>query len=599
MKVRTASAQPAARSTPSAGVKPKTASAPSSSRMANQNVGSLKSSEASSRVARWPSPLEGLAYQRDVLERSILFFDTLRKRANAMLEHEQAGLPPLINFKYETLLDARQFQRPTNYALLRITEAGDECWDDCVDPDKPPVIVLDPRAGHGPGIGGFKRDSEVGIALHVGHPVYFVIFYPEPCPHQTLSDVLAALEHFVAYVAARHGDAKPILYGNCQAGWAATLVSAHCDTAMGPVVLNGSPLSYWGGEPGINPMRLMGGFVGGVWLNHFLSDLNLDRFDGAWLVQNFENLKPGNAIWDKYANLFARIDTEQDRFLEFERWWAGFYRLSGEEIVSIVEDLFIGNKLEQGQVRIDDHCVADLKRIRNPLIIFASYGDNITPPHQALGWLPAVHESTDALKRAGQRIVYLTNPHVGHLGIFVSASVARFEHRAILENLKAIEELDPGLYEMTIDNPTGDPDCERNQYTVRFDLRRVEDVRFTCPTQAFERVRLMSETNEQLYRAAVSPWVRAAANPWLAASMQWLHPMRASRYLWSERFFPWMGVFAVLADTVSSNRHALAEDAPLIALERRLIAQVSDFWEAARKLRDAGTERTFRAMFGE
>lgn len=152
---------------------------------------------------------------------------------------------------------------------------------------------------------------------------------------------------------------------------------------------------------------------------------------------------------------------------------------------------------------------------------------------------------------------------------------------------------------MTIDNPTGDPDCERNQYTVRFDLRRVEDVRFTCPTQAFERVRLMSETNEQLYRAAVSPWVRAAANPWLAASMQWLHPMRASRYLWSERFFPWMGVFAVLADTVSSNRHALAEDAPLIALERRLIAQVSDFWEAARKLRDAGTERTFRAMFGE
>src|SRR5665647_130039 len=72
--------------------------------------------------------LDLLAYQRDVLERTILFFDTLRRRANNMLDHERAGLPPLLNFKYETLLDARQFERPVNYALLRITEVGEDCW---------------------------------------------------------------------------------------------------------------------------------------------------------------------------------------------------------------------------------------------------------------------------------------------------------------------------------------------------------------------------------------------------------------------------------------------------------------------------------------
>lgn len=602
MQARQDSASNAARSTsPAAANASKIARKPLSPELKDQDGSARKNVDEGPESSHWasPSPFDVLAYQRDVLERSILFFDTLRKRANAMLEHEQAGLPPLLNFKYEMLLDARQFQRPANYALLRITEVGDECWDDCVDLSKPPVIVLDPRAGHGPGIGGFKRDSEVGIALHVGHPVYFVMFFPEPCPNQTLSDVLAAIERFVAHVAERHQGARPVLYGNCQAGWAATLVAAHCDTEMGPVVLNGSPLSYWEGEPGFNPMRLIGGFVGGVWLNHFLADLNLGRFDGAWLVQNFENLKPGNAIWDKYANLFTRIDTEQDRFLEFERWWSGFYRLSGEEIVSIVEDLFIGNKLEQGQVRIDEHCIADLTRIRNPLVIFASYGDNITPPHQALGWIPAVYESTDALKRAGQRIVYLTNPHVGHLGIFVSAAVARFEHRAILENLGEIADLDPGLYEMKIDNPTGDPDCERNQYTVRFEPRQVEDVRFDRPAKAFERVRLMSETNAHLYRTFVSPWVRAVANPWLSTSMQWLHPMRASRYLWSERFFPAMGIFAVLADAVSSNRSALAKDHPMLALERQLIEQISGFWEAARKLRDGAQEQTFHTLFGE
>src|SRR3990172_10135767 len=172
------------------------------------------------RNAALPSPFDMFAYQRDVLERTILFFDTLRRRANNMLEHEVAGLPPVLNFKYETLLDARQFERPANYALLCITEVGDDCWDDCVDPAKPPVIILDPRAGHGPGIGGFKRNSEVGTALHVGHAVYFVVFFPEPCPGQTLADVLHALRRFVEEIGRRHPGKPPVLYGNCQAGWA-------------------------------------------------------------------------------------------------------------------------------------------------------------------------------------------------------------------------------------------------------------------------------------------------------------------------------------------------------------------------------------------
>src|SRR5574337_891037 len=164
------------------------------------------------------SALDFFDYQRDFLERTVLFWDTLRQRANNMLEHERAGLPPLLDFKHETLLDARRFERPVNYALLRITEIDTHCWDDCVDPDKPPVIVVDPRAGHGPGIGGFKRDSEVGMAMREGHPVYFVIFFPEPTLGQTLADVLHVLRRFVEEVALRHPGKPPVLYGNCQAG---------------------------------------------------------------------------------------------------------------------------------------------------------------------------------------------------------------------------------------------------------------------------------------------------------------------------------------------------------------------------------------------
>ena len=137
-------------------------------------------------------------------------------------------------------------------------------------------------------------------------------------------------------------------------------------------------------------------------------------------------------------------------------------------------------------MQVCPRCHVDLRRIRNPLVIFASYGDNITPPHQALGWIPAVYASTEDLKQAGQRIVYLTNPHVGHLGIFVSAKVANLEHRAILANLPRIGELEPGHYEMRIGMPaTG---------AVRQDSPEVtfEDLRFEYPRGSFERVRVDS-----------------------------------------------------------------------------------------------------------
>ncbi len=545
------------------------------------------------------SPEDAWRYPIDCWQRGVLFLDTLRERADNALAHERAGMPPVLAFEYETLLDARDFDPPANYALVRIIEADGVCAEDCVDDARPPVIVIDPRAGHGPGIGGFKHDSEVGMALHEGHPVYFVVFFPQPAPGQTLADVHHALRRFVVEVSRRHPGKAPILYGNCQAGWAATLLSADCEGLVGPVVLNGSPLSYWAGEPGVNPMRVSGGLLGGVWLAHFLADLGDGYFDGAWLARNFENLQPEKAIWEKYANLFNRVDSERARFLEFERWWNGFYSLSREEIIAIVENLFIGNQLEQGQFRICDGCYADLRRIRNPLIIFASDGDNITPPHQALGWIPAVYEDTQALKDAGQRIVYLTNPHVGHLGIFVSASVARFEHRAILESLDDIEALEPGLYEMKIDNPTGDPDCHKPQYAVHFEERKVEDLQFEHPREAFERVRAVSELNESLYKTFVSPWIQAAANPWLADLLKRSHPMRANRDLFSGAFNPGMRAVAILADAIATNRKPLADDHPLIEGERAFIRQVSGAMESARELRDASYEQAFSLLYGK
>lgn len=536
------------------------------------------------------------AYSRDFLERSILFWDTLRQRADDLIEHERRGLPPLLDFRFETILDARQFEHPVNYVLLRIVPelaaAGSPAGE-----KKPPILILDPRAGHGPGIGGFKRDSEVGVALADGHPVYFVSFFPQPCRGQTLADVLHALRRFVEAVAGRHPAQPPVLYGNCQAGWAVTLLSADCSGLVGPAVLNGSPLSYWSGEAGVNPMRLAAGFNGGAWLAHLVSDLSDGRFDGAWLAQNFENLKP-EAQWGKYADLFTHIDRERERFLDFERWWGSFFFLSREEILAIVENLFIGNQIEGGRFRICEHCFADLRRIRNPVVIFASYGDNITPPHQALGWIPVVYKTTEQLIQAGQRIVYLTNPHVGHLGIFVSGKVAQREHRAILASLQDIEGLPPGLYEMKIEEAGTLAGASNLPFAVRFEARRVEELKFPQPDPAFERIRDFSEAAESIYKTFLSPFVQSTSNPLTAEAAKWLHPMRTSRYLFSPSFSPWLRGLPGLGKSIRHTRVPLAEDNPYLGAERTFINLTTSLIEIARINRDAALERIFEILYG-
>lgn len=51
--------------------------------------------------------------------------------------------------------------RPINYYLARITPPPEVV----IQLGKAPIVVIDPRAGQGPGIGGFKMQSEIGDAL--------------------------------------------------------------------------------------------------------------------------------------------------------------------------------------------------------------------------------------------------------------------------------------------------------------------------------------------------------------------------------------------------------------------------------------------------
>jgi hypothetical protein len=56
----------------------------------------------------------------DATQRAILFWDTLRRAGNDLLEHEQEGCPPVLMFPDEILLDGRRLPRSCNDALTRI-----------------------------------------------------------------------------------------------------------------------------------------------------------------------------------------------------------------------------------------------------------------------------------------------------------------------------------------------------------------------------------------------------------------------------------------------------------------------------------------------
>ena len=556
-------------------------------------------------VARPATPMDlwrdWSTYAIDAAQRSTLFWDTLRRRGNQWLEHERAGKPPVLQFDYETVLDARTFERPVNYALLRILPPPGVT----LDPKRRPYVIIDPRAGHGPGIGGFKEDSQVGVALRDGHPVYFVTFFPDPMPGQTLTDVTAAERIFVRTVRELHPDSsKPAIVGNCQGGWAAMMLAASHPDDTGPIVINGAPMSYWGGATTggeDNPMRYSGGLLGGTWLASFTSDLGDGVFDGAHLVQNFEQLHPANTYFDKYYHLYTNVDTEPPRFLEFERWWGGFFLLNGEEIEWITQNLFVGNRLWSGGVRSAEGKAFDLRDIKAPIVLFASMGDNITPPQQAFNWVADVYGSTDEIKARGQTIVGLLHQSIGHLGIFVGGAVARKEHRNIVSVLKSIEALPPGLYGMQITEKAG-PDGAP-AYEVNFVERRLEDISAhlnrvgRMDEKPFEAVAQVSEFLQRAYELFARPAVRAMSNEAAAQVSRATHPLRVERWSISD-LNPWTWWLGPAAEAVKANRVAAERGQPFVEAERLGAQLVSAGWDCYRDLRDAASESAFFQVYG-
>jgi pimeloyl-ACP methyl ester carboxylesterase len=541
-------------------------------------------------------------YWVDACQRTVLFWDVLRQRSEQYYAEKAKPVPHVLSFDAELILDGRTFERPVNYGLVRIKPPRGVV----IDPKKRPFVVVDPRAGHGPGIAGFKADSELGVAMRAGHPCYFVGFAPDPMPRQTIEDIMCAEAMFLEKIVALHpgADGKPCVIGNCQAGWAVMMLAATRPELFGPIILAGSPLSYWAGVEGQSPMRYSGGLLGGSWLTALSSDVGEGKFDGAHLVANFESLNPANTLWTKNYKAWANVDTEAQRFLDFEKWWGGHVNLNAEEIQWIVDQLFIGNRLATAEIVTRDGVRIDLRNINSPIVCFCSKGDNITPPPQALGWISDLYQKDEDILAQGQTIVYAIHESAGHLGIFVSGDVARKEHGEFASNIDLIDVLPPGLWEAVMTRKTTDaihPELVSGEWIVRFERRTLNDIRaIVRPDREnelrFATVRRVSEINLGLYRTLLQPFVRASANGQTAKWLHEAHPSELPFELFSNRH-PFMRQIAGLAEQVRQQRRPASLDNPLLQLQMAASDGIIAALETWRELRDRSLEATFLAIY--
>jgi len=553
-------------------------------------------------------PMSGLVasaveYMMDASQRSVLFLDVLRQRGDQYREHVAQTAPHVLQYAAELIMDGRKLDEPVNYVLVRIIPPKDVE----LDLNRRPFIVVDPRAGHGPGIGGFKADSEIGVAMKAGHSCYFIGFLPEPMPGQTIERIARAEALFIEKVISRHpeADGKPCVIGNCQAGWAIMILASLRPELFGPVIVAGAPLAYWAGVHGKYPMRYSGGLLGGSWLTALTSDLGGGKFDGAWLVQNFENQNPSNTLWTKQYNVYSKVDTEADRYLEFERWWGGHVNLNAEEIQFIVDELFVGNNLAAGKIEMSDGERVDLRNIRSPIVVFCSEGDNVTPPQQALDWILDCYADVDEIRAYGQTIVYTVHKSIGHLGIFVSGGVAKKEHAEFSSNIDLIDVLPPGLYEATFeakDKETASSDLVVGQWVMRCEARTLDDIRAmggNSPEdeRRFAAAKRVSEINLAAYQKYLQPWIKRMVRPQVAEMMQNLHPLRLQYEAFSSRN-PFMAMVKSLAERVSEDRKQVSTENPFVAFQEQVSKQIVNALDSWRDSQEALSEATFLAVYG-
>ena len=215
------------------------------------------------------------------------------------------------------------------------------------------------------------------------------------------------------------------------------------------------------------------------------------------------------------------------------------------------------------------------------------------PAAQALGWILDLYDSVDDIRAHDQTIVYCVHETVGHLGIFVSGSVARKEHGEFASNIDFIDVLPPGLYEAVIvEQARRCPNARlaMGNYVLRFEPRDLDDIACLWRQRCRGRAPVRHRGPAVGHQSRALPQLRPAAScgRWPARAMaQWLaklNPVRLPFELFSSEN-PLLAPMAQWAEQVRADRQPASPDNPFVPLQEqvsRTIVEGLTAWGEAR-----------------
>ena len=106
----------------------------------------------------------------------------------------------------------------------------------------------------------------------------------------------------------------------------------------------------------------------------------------------------------------------------------------------------------------------------------------------------------------------------------------------------------------------------------------------------------LSRLGAELYSLTARPLVRTLSNAASAQARAATHPLRARRYLMSDRN-PLVAPVAPVAEVVRANRMKVAADNPCFEWEKTAAGLVAAWLDAARDFRDGWLETTFYTLY--
>ena len=394
-------------------------------------------------------------YAIDAAQRSVLFWDVMRQRGNSYREHEAKTVPHVLRYQFELVIDGRTLERPVNYGLVRIVPPEGVT----IDPKLRPFVIVDPRAGHGPGhwrLQGGQRDRR---RAQSGTPLLLRRLSPrthagaDDRGHRPRRSRVPREGYRAAprrrgqamrdrQLPSRLGgdDARLDLAPTCSGRSSsparrspigpASADSIRCATTAACSAEAGSPRLRATSDTGSSTAR------------------GSCRISRTSTRQIHSGKSPTISL--------PKVDTEAPRYLEFERWWGGHVNLTAEEMQFIVDELFVGNKLAAGLIKSSDGTAIDLAQYpladRGVLLEGRQY--HAPPAGAGLDSRPLRRCRRDPLLWSDDRL--FVHESVGHLGIFVSGGVARKEHGEFASNIDLIDVLPPGLYEAVFEAKSAD-----------------------------------------------------------------------------------------------------------------------------------------------